>query len=150
MCAEFVQALRGPAGAFESRPTGAAPVAADDSSDGNPRRFTRLTAPDGIKIKRWNKTAGKKPGKKDTVVVHYHGTLANGTVFDSSVRRKRPASFPLDRVIPCWTEALTRLRVGENAEVICPPNTAYGLKGSPPTIPPNATLTFEIELLAVR
>lgn len=116
----------------------------------NPRRFTRVPAPDGIQIRRFTRTQGRKPGPKDRVTVHYHGTLEDGSVFDSSVERGRPATFPLDRVIPCWTEAVTRLRVGEKAEVVCPPMTAYGMKGSPPSIPPNATLTFEIELIAVR
>ncbi len=125
-------------------------VFAEDTSGAAKRRFTRVVAPDGIQIRRWNKTDGKKPGKSDTVVVHYHGTLKDGTVFDSSVRRRQPASFSLDQVIPCWTEALTRLRVGEKAEVICPPRTAYGLRGSPPKIPRNATLKFDLELLAVR
>ena len=90
------------------------------------------------------------PGKTDTVVVHYHGTLQDGTVFDSSVKRRQPASFALDKVIPCWTEAVSRLRVGEKAEVTCPGPTAYGMRGRPPKIPSNATLIFEIELLAVR
>jgi FKBP-type peptidyl-prolyl cis-trans isomerase FkpA len=116
----------------------------------NPRRFVRVRAPDGIVIRRYNKTEGKIPEKEDRVVVHYHGTLKDGTVFDSSVDRGRPASFSLEKVIPCWTEAITRLRVGEKAEIICPPATAYGLKGSPPTIPQNATLTFEVELLSVH
>ena len=74
----------------------------------------------------------------------------NRGVFDSSVERKRPASFPLTRVISCWTEALQLMHVGEKAEVTCPPKTAYGLRGSPPKIPANATLTFEIELLSIR
>lgn len=115
----------------------------------NPRRFVRVPAPDGIVIRRLNKTDGAKPEKEDRVVVHYHGTLQDGTVFDSSVDRGRPASFSLDKVIPCWTEAITRLRVGEKAEIRCPPATAYGLKGSPPRIPQNATLTFEVELISI-
>jgi FKBP-type peptidyl-prolyl cis-trans isomerase FkpA len=114
------------------------------------RKFTRVPAPDGIQIRRYNATEGAQPGKTDTVVVHYHGTLQNGTVFDSSVERGSPASFPLNRVVPCWTEAVSRLRVGEKAEVTCPPETAYGARGAPPRIPPNATLIFEIELLGIR
>lgn len=115
-----------------------------------PRRFVRVPAPDGIQIRRFNKTEGPMPDRDDRVIVHYHGTLEDGTVFDSSVERGSPESFALDEVVPCWTEALTRLRVGEKAEVRCPPRTAYGLKGSPPRVPPNATLTFEIELLGIR
>jgi FKBP-type peptidyl-prolyl cis-trans isomerase FkpA len=125
-------------------------VAGDKAGDARPPRFTRVTAPDGIGIKRWNKTNGKMPGKSDTVVVHYEGSLKDGTVFDSSIKRRQPASFALNRVIPCWTEALSRLHVGEKAEVTCPPKTAYGVRGRPPKIPGNATLKFDIELLAVR
>lgn len=132
----------------------AAPLAprADARADETepPRRFVRVLAPDGIGIRRYNKTDGESPRKKDRVTVHYQGTLEDGTVFDSSVRRGRPASFRLDRVVPCWTEALTRLHVGEKAQITCPPATAYGAKGSPPHIPPNATLVFEIELISVR
>lgn len=132
----------------------AAPLAlADDAEPTRPvpvRAFTRVRAPDGIQIRRYNKTSGAQPGKKDRVVVHYHGTLKDGTVFDSSIERRRPANFRMDQVIPCWVEALTRLHVGEKAQLTCPPQTAYGYKGSPPAIPPNATLIFEIELLGVQ
>ena len=126
--------------ADEAGPTQATPV----------RAFTRVPAPDGIQIRRYNKANGAQPGKKDRVIVHYHGTLRDGTVFDSSVERRRPANFRMEQVIPCWSEALTRLHVGEKARLTCPPETAYGFKGSPPDIPPNATLTFEIELLGVQ
>jgi FKBP-type peptidyl-prolyl cis-trans isomerase FkpA len=127
-------------------------AAAEDSgeTEQKPPAFTRVPAPDGIQIRRFNETDGAKPGRSDRVTVHYRGTLENGTVFDSSLARGRPATFPLDRVVPCWTEAVTRLRVGEKAEVVCPPETAYGTRGAPPAVPPNATLTFEIELLGIR
>ena len=114
------------------------------------RKFVRVPAPDGIQIRRSNQTQGQKPGREDRVVVHYHGTLKDGTVFDSSMERGQPAAFRLDKVIPCWTEAVTRLRVGEKAEIICPYDTAYGAAGSPPTIPPKARLTFEIELIGIQ
>jgi len=114
-----------------------------------PRRFTRVPAPDGIQIRRYNKTDGPQPGPKDTVLVHYEGTLDDGTVFDSTLRQRRPAALRLDKVIPCWKVALTRLHQGEKAQVICPAEVAYGAKGSPPSIPTNARLTFEIELLDV-
>jgi len=85
------------------------------------------------------------------VVVHYHGTLADGTVFDTTRRgRGHPAQFRLEQVIPCWQEALTRLRVGERAQVICPYEVAYGAAGSPPRIPPRARLTFEVELVGIQ
>ncbi len=115
-----------------------------------PRRFVRVKAPMGIIIRRYNKTDQEKPSEDGRVVLHYHGTLEDGTVFDSSVERRRPASFSLEKVIPCWQEALPLLRVGEKAQLRCPPSTAYGLKGSPPRIPPNATLVFEVEILSAR
>ncbi|MDJ0850224.1 MAG: FKBP-type peptidyl-prolyl cis-trans isomerase [Myxococcota bacterium] len=123
------------------------PAAADPAK---PRRFVRVKAPNGIVIRRYNKTDGEMPEKESRVVIHYHGTLLDGTVFDSSVERRRPASFPLEKVIPCWQEALPLLRVGEKAQLRCPPSMAYGLKGSPPKIPPNSTLIFEVEILSVQ
>ena len=84
-----------------------------------------------------------------TVQVHYRGTLADGTEFDSSYKRGQPASFPLNRVIPCWTEAVQTIRVGGKARLQCPPELAYGDRGVPGTIPPGATLTFEVELLDI-
>ncbi|MDJ0870038.1 MAG: FKBP-type peptidyl-prolyl cis-trans isomerase [Myxococcota bacterium] len=126
------------------------PAATADAPGAKRPRFQRVAAPDGIGIRRYNKTEGEQPGPKDRVTVHYHGTLEDGTVFDSSVDRGRPASFRLDGVIPCWTKGLTRLRVGEKAQLTCPPATAYGLRGSPPRIPPNATLVFEVEIIGVE
>jgi FKBP-type peptidyl-prolyl cis-trans isomerase FkpA len=93
---------------------------------------------------------GPSPSARDVVRVHYHGTFEDGSVFDSSIERGQPAVFPLDRVIPCWTEALQRMKVGGKARLVCPPEIAYGKRGAPPTIPPDATLQFEVELLAIR
>ena len=124
-------------------------AAAEDSGESG-RKFTRVPAPNGIEIRRFNETDGKQPGPRDRVSVHYHGTFEDGTVFDSSVERGRPAVLPLNRVISCWTEAVTRMHVGEKAEIVCPPDTAYGARGHPPKIPPNSTLTFEIELLGIQ
>jgi len=136
---------------FAGGPAARASAADDSAAEGEaPRAFTRVPAPNGIEIRRFNETDGAKPGPTDRVRVHYHGTFKDGRVFDSSVERGRPATFPLNRVIPCWTEAVTRLHVGEKAEVVCPPETAYGARGAPPTIPPNATLNFEIELLGIE
>jgi FKBP-type peptidyl-prolyl cis-trans isomerase FkpA len=114
------------------------------------RRFVRVPAPDGIQIRRYNKTDGASPGKKDRVVVHYHGTLEDGTVFDSSRNRGQPTAFHMKKVVPCWQEALPLLHVGEEARLTCPPATAYGAKGAPPNVPPNETLTFEIELKGIH
>jgi FKBP-type peptidyl-prolyl cis-trans isomerase len=93
---------------------------------------------------------GKSPAATDQVKVHYHGTLPDGTVFDSSVQRGEPATFPLNGVIPCWTEGLQKMQVGGKAKLVCPAKIAYGSQGAPPTIKPGATLIFEVELLAIE
>jgi FKBP-type peptidyl-prolyl cis-trans isomerase FkpA len=93
--------------------------------------------------------SGAAPAASDTVKVHYHGTLTDGTVFDSSVERKEPATFPLNRVIACWTEGLQKMKVGGKSRLVCPPALAYGDAGAPPRIKPGATLVFEVELLDI-
>ena len=92
---------------------------------------------------------GEQPKAADTVKVHYHGTLIDGTVFDSSVKRGEPATFPLNQVIKCWTEGLQLMKVGGKSKLVCPSAIAYGDRGSPPTIKPGATLVFEVELLEI-
>jgi FKBP-type peptidyl-prolyl cis-trans isomerase FkpA/FKBP-type peptidyl-prolyl cis-trans isomerase FklB len=92
---------------------------------------------------------GPSPKPTDKVKVHYHGTLADGSVFDSSVQRGEPASFPLNGVIPCWTEGLQLMKVGGKSRLVCPANLAYGDRGAPPRIKPGATLVFEVELLEI-
>ena len=83
--------------------------------------------------------------------MHYHGTLPDGKVFDSSVQRGQPAEFPLNQVIPCWTEGVQRMKVGEKAKLVCPSEIAYGDGGTPDgNIPPGATLVFEVELLGIK
>jgi FKBP-type peptidyl-prolyl cis-trans isomerase FkpA len=97
-------------------------------------------------------TPGRGPSPKatDTVSVHYHGMLPDGKVFDSSVQRGQPAEFALNQVIPCWTEGVQRMKVGEKAKLVCPSDIAYGDGGRGPDIGPGATLVFEIELLAIK
>jgi FKBP-type peptidyl-prolyl cis-trans isomerase len=92
---------------------------------------------------------GPSPSATDTVKVHYHGTLRDGTVFDSSVERGTPATFPLNRVVPCWTEGLQKMKVGGKAKLVCPSSIAYGDRGAPPKIKPGAPLVFEVELLEI-
>lgn len=94
--------------------------------------------------------SGASPTPSDIVKVHYHGTLRDGTVFDSSVDRGTPAEFPLKGVIPCWTEGVQKMKVGGKARLVCPATTAYGDRGAPPTIKPGAALAFDVELLEVR
>ena len=92
---------------------------------------------------------GASPGATDTVRVHYRGTFPDGKEFDSSYKRKEPTEFPLNRVIKCWTEGVAKMKVGGKAKLTCPPAVAYGERGAGGVVPPNATLEFEIELLAI-
>ncbi len=95
------------------------------------------------------KGSGASPGATDRVRVHYRGTLRDGTQFDSSYDRGQPADFALNGVIACWGEALQKMAVGGKAKLICPASIAYGDAGRPPTIPPGATLIFEVELIEI-
>jgi len=108
------------------------------------------TLPSGVKISHTTVGTGANPKASDTVKVHYRGTLADGKEFDSSYKRNAPATFPLNRVIPCWTEGVQKIRVGGKATLTCPSATAYGERGAPGAVPPNATLTFEVELLSIE
>lgn len=92
---------------------------------------------------------GKQATAQSTCVVHYHGTLTDGTVFDSSVDRGSPAKFPIRNVIAGWQEGVALMRVGGKATLVVPSDLAYGDKGSPPVIPAGATIIFEVELLEV-
>ncbi|HYO70542.1 MAG TPA: FKBP-type peptidyl-prolyl cis-trans isomerase [Archangium sp.] len=105
--------------------------------------------PSGIIYKELKAGSGPSPKASDKVKVNYRGTLITGTEFDSSYKRGEPAEFPLNGVIPCWTEGVQKMKVGGKSQLVCPANVAYGDQGSPPTIPPNATLVFEIELLSI-
>jgi FKBP-type peptidyl-prolyl cis-trans isomerase FkpA len=113
-----------------------------------PKEETVVTK-SGLEYTELELGTGKSPNRNNVVEVHYHGTLEDGKVFDSSVDRGTPASFPLSRVIPCWTEGVAKMRVGGKSRLVCPPKIAYGARGYPPLIPPNATLTFEVELLGI-
>lgn len=93
--------------------------------------------------------SGASPAASDTVRVHYRGTLPGGKEFDSSYGRGQPAEFPLNRVIPCWTEGLQKMKTGGKAKLTCPPGIAYGSRGAGGVIPPDATLHFEVELLGI-
>jgi FKBP-type peptidyl-prolyl cis-trans isomerase FkpA/FKBP-type peptidyl-prolyl cis-trans isomerase FklB len=103
----------------------------------------------GIVIKHTKEGTGAVPAATDTVKVHYEGRLIDGFVFDSSIKRGEPAEFPLNQVIGCWTEGVQTIKVGGKAQLTCPASLAYGERGSPPNIPPGATLVFDVELLDI-
>jgi len=107
-----------------------------------------LTA-SGMVYRALKEGTGASPKSSDKIKVHYRGTLPNGKEFDSSYKRNEAIEFPLNRVIPCWTEGVQRMKVGGQAKLTCPPALAYGERGAGGVIPPNATLLFEVELLAI-
>lgn len=109
----------------------------------------RLT-PSGMVYRSLKDGTGASPTANDKVKVHYRGTLPDGKEFDSSYKRHEAIEFPLNRVIACWTEGVQLMKVGGRAKLTCPPATAYGERGAGGVIPPNATLLFEVELLAIN
>ncbi|AEG94569.1 FKBP-type peptidyl-prolyl cis-trans isomerase fkpA precursor (Rotamase)-like protein [Ramlibacter tataouinensis TTB310] len=109
-----------------------------------------VTTPSGLVYQSLKEGSGASPAATDTVRVHYRGTFPDGREFDSSYKRGEPTEFPLNRVIPCWTEGVQRMKPGGKARLTCPPAIAYGERGAGGVIPPNATLNFEIELVSVR
>ena len=106
--------------------------------------------PSGLQYKVVKQGSGEKPKATDTVSVNYRGTLTTGKEFDSSYKRNEPAEFPVNAVIPGWTEALQLMPVGSKWELAIPANLAYGERGAPPDIEPNAVLLFDVELLGVK
>lgn len=109
-----------------------------------------VTLPDGLQYKVLVEGNGKQPKDTDTVSVNYAGTLIDGTEFDSSYKRGQPTSFPVNAVIPGWTEALKLMKVGSTWELYIPAALAYGAQGVPPVIGPNQTLIFKVELLSIQ
>jgi FKBP-type peptidyl-prolyl cis-trans isomerase FkpA/FKBP-type peptidyl-prolyl cis-trans isomerase FklB len=105
--------------------------------------------PSGVIVTTLKPGSGASPAATDRVKVHYHGTLIDGTVFDSSVQRGEPVTFPLNQVVPCWTEGVQQMKVGGKSRLVCPAETAYGDRGAPPRIKPGAALVFEVELLEI-
>jgi FKBP-type peptidyl-prolyl cis-trans isomerase FklB len=103
---------------------------------------------DGLQYRIIHNGFGKQPTAFDTVNVLYRGSLIDGTVFDST-EPGYPASFQVDGVIPGWTEALQRMREGDEWQIVIPANLAYGVRGAPPTIPPDQTLIFDVQLVKV-
>lgn len=108
-------------------------------------------APSGLVFRSLKEGTGPQPEATDVVSVHYRGTFPDGKEFDSSHSRGKPASFPLNRVIKCWTEGVQRIKVGGKAKLTCPAAIAYGERGTPGgPIPPGAVLQFEVELLGIE
>jgi FKBP-type peptidyl-prolyl cis-trans isomerase FkpA len=108
-----------------------------------------VTTPSGLVFRSLKDGSGTPPAATDVVVVRYRGTFPNGKEFDAAM--DKPAQFPLNRVIKCWTEGLQMMKPGGKAMLTCPPEIAYGERGAGGgVIPPNATLVFEVELLEVK
>jgi FKBP-type peptidyl-prolyl cis-trans isomerase FkpA len=120
----------------------------DPGADSEPVGETVATK-SGLQITMLKEGTGPSPKASDRVEVHYHGTFEDGTVFDSSVDRGKTATFPLRRVIKCWTEGVQLMKVGGKARLVCPPNIAYGSR-SKGKIPANSTLYFDVELIAIE
>jgi FKBP-type peptidyl-prolyl cis-trans isomerase FklB len=109
-----------------------------------------VTLPDGLQYEVVKEGDGASPTPNDMVTVNYRGTFVNGQEFDSSYKRGRPAEFPVTGVIPGWTEALEKMKVGSKWDVFVPSNLAYGPNGRPPLVGPDETLIFEVELLGIK
>ena len=116
----------------------------------NAAREEVSTTDSGLQYEVLESGDGQSPELQSTVVTHYHGTLVDGTVFDSSVERGEPAEFGVNQVIPGWTEALQLMSVRDKWRIACPPHLAYGEQGAGNAIPPNTALVFEIHLLAIK
>ena len=116
----------------------------------NAERPEVTVTPSGLQYEVIAMGEGPKPLATNTVETHYHGTHLDGSVFDSSVERGQPATFPLNRVIPGWTEGLQLMPAGSKFKFYIPSDLAYGERGSPPTIAPGETLIFEVELISIQ
>ena len=131
-------------------------VAAENKEEGeeflaaNKKKEGVKTLPSGLQYKVLKSGKGETPKRSDTVKVHYKGTLLNGTEFDSSYKRGEPASIPVSGVIKGWIEALQLMKIGDKWQLFVPSALGYGVEGRLPTIPPNATLVFDVELLGVE
>jgi FKBP-type peptidyl-prolyl cis-trans isomerase FkpA len=131
-------------------PLAAAAQAADPVAAKSAAEAGATTTASGLVYRALKEGTGASPAATDTVRVHYKGTFADGKEFDSSYSRGQPAEFPLNRVIKCWTEGVQKMKVGGKAKLTCPAAIAYGERGAGGVIPPNTTLLFEVELLAIK
>lgn len=124
--------------------------AADTTLDAAAKESGALVTPSGLVYRSLKDGSGASPAASDVVKVNYRGTFPDGREFDSSYKRNQAIEFPLGNVIPCWTEGVQRMKVGGKAKLTCPAAIAYGTRGAGGVIPPNATLVFEVELLAIK
>lgn len=124
--------------------------AGEDFLEQNKKREGVITTPSGLQYEVLSEGSGAKPKATDKVKCHYHGTLINGTIFDSSVQRGQPATFPLNMVIKGWTEALQLMSVGSKYQLFLHPSLAYGERQTGSLIGPNSTLIFDVELLDIN
>jgi FKBP-type peptidyl-prolyl cis-trans isomerase FkpA len=115
----------------------------------NAKEAGAVVTPSGLVYRSLREGTGASPTASDVVTVHYRGTFADGKEFDSSYKRNEPAQFPLNGVIPCWTEGVQKMKTGGKAKLTCPAAIAYGSRGAGGTIPPNTTLQFEVELISI-
>lgn len=134
---------------MEEAKTTAAKKEGQEFLEENGKKEGITTTESGLQYEVIKDGDGAKPAATDTVTVHYHGTLIDGTVFDSSVERGEPTSFPLNRVIPGWTEGVQLMPVGAKYRFFIPSDLAYGERGAGPTIKPHSALIFEVELLKI-
>ena len=123
---------------------------ADATTDAAAKEAGAVVTPSGLVYRALKEGTGASPTASDSVKVHYRGTFPDGREFDSSYKRNEPIDFPLRGVIPCWTEGVQKMKVGGKAKLTCPAAIAYGARGAAGVIPPNATLLFEVELLAIN
>lgn len=150
----FAFSIVGLAGVAACTPPSSPPAERAQAASGAPgigglTGTAKVTTASGIVFESLKAGSGPSPKAADVVKVHYRGTFPDGREFDSSYRRGEPTSFPLNRVIPCWTEAVQMMRPGGKARITCPPGLAYGERGAGGVIPPNATLVFDIELVSI-
>jgi len=124
--------------------------AADATLEAAAKESGAVVTPSGLVYRSLKDGSGASPLASDVVKVNYRGTFPDGREFDSSYKRNQAIEFPLGNVIPCWTEGVQRMKVGGKAKLTCPANIAYGTRGAGGVIPPNATLLFEVELLAIN
>jgi FKBP-type peptidyl-prolyl cis-trans isomerase FkpA len=125
-------------------------ASANDAIDKAAKEKGAVKTGSGMVYQSLKEGKGKSPNASSTVEVNYRGTLTDGKEFDSSYKRKQSISFPLSGVIPCWTEGVQLMKPGGKAKLVCPPELAYGARGAGRDVPPNATLIFEVELLAIK